>query len=217
LGGANNPNGWGLVDANNPSFSCFVNPEPGCYSQVTKGDGTPFTGIRNNRGLVLEKQERLCGEKGTCDGNSNNKFDDGAGREVMTCGSEVNGAECNLGAIADSCEGKPSFSLVEGVGWCHGDMGCSTSQCSEVIRKDGFEFEVGNVIESDFMAILATTNFIDNEDDLRFPFACGCPEGDVGRDQDEDELTNIVCDNNFDGRFEGRCSLAGACLGDGVE
>jgi hypothetical protein len=202
LGSANNPGSWRLATGEDEE-TCFVNPEPDCYGGVKKNNGQLYTGVQNLKGIVLEKQVAICGDNGVCGGDFKNELYNNR----LTCGSQGFDG-CQLNKIDGNCDGELGFSLFENQGWCHGTFGCTDFCDSEIVytgrdRRTNFEGDTINRIAS-------IEKFVD-EGDMNLD--CGCPRGEV-RAGEEDGLTNIACDSNFDGRLGGKCSIEGVCVGD---
>ena len=132
FGTAGNPSGWRLVDKNDAP--CFIDPEPGCYGRVFREDGTPYTGLEGQKGLVLEQQQRFCtGERGNmCDGDFKNELYNGK----LWCGE--NGKFGCGNDIESRCENGLAFSIIKGQGWCSGALGCG-NLCETEIAYTGKE------------------------------------------------------------------------------
>ena len=82
--------------------------------------------------------------------------------------------------------------------WCHGKMGCSSVCAGPVVA------EIGAPVAKDTlynMNLRAETNFFTNDEALQVH--CECTE--------QDRTAGNVCDNNFDGIFEGTCQPDGLC------
>ncbi|HLD79827.1 MAG TPA: hypothetical protein VJA18_04675 [Candidatus Nanoarchaeia archaeon] len=197
VGIADHPAGWRLAtDEDDP---CFINPEEGCYGQVLRDDdGTPYTGLENTEGYVLEQQQRFCKEErgNICDGNFKNELYN----KKLWCGSgDYEGCR---ETIPTSCQEGLAFRIVNenGVkGWCSGTFGCENFCSSAVVYTGG---EEQKVFTSAQINAIATQLQVESENDVNFKFKCGC-EGKDGE----------VCDGNFDEKFNGVCQ-AGVCADD---
>lgn len=201
IGEAENPNDWQIATPDDDP--CFINPEPGCYGQVPLKDvevptsaadyyTSSFEGyLPTKRGYVLEEQQQFCsGNRGNiCDGGFKNELKDGK----LICG--IPGQDSCSSDIEKKCAGLFAFGFVGGEepGWCHGTFGCSAF-CQEAVAY------TGQPPESKLFDInsLARDKEAVYEEDISFH--CGCiAEGQI-------------CDNNFDGKFNGFCQADNSCL-----
>jgi len=179
------PGTWKIKNASDEP--CFVNPLPGCYGKIIG-----YT--EENPGYLLEQEQRYCsGERGNyCEGNfSYNLYE-----QKMICGYNNNESYPNCDNIAAECQGKPFFSLIENVGWCHGQMGCRQICKSEIVYTS---FSPTINFDSDFIYNIAKFLALKDENNLEFGFVCGC-SGNEG-----------ICDLDFDGTFNGICDN-GKCM-----
>lgn len=195
---------WEYVEKNDKDNPCFVNPEPGCYGQLKdEGDQTLFNQQNNNlKGYVWEEQVRLCsGNRGNiCDGDSNNKLYNNR----LWCGIQEKN-ECTK-SMENKCENKQAFSLIENQGVCWGTMGCERL-CSDPIAYLGRERNIPD-INTKATEIFLQTGFNPTTAQA-FEFSCGCPRSQ--EPGDSDDFTNVRCDDNWDGNFDGLCTLSGRC------
>ncbi len=195
LGLPNNPSTWELVGENDPDHPCFINPQPGCYGQISE-----YTTLSGNDGYILEQQQRLCGgERGNwCNG----EFQSALYNNELRCGEN---GENQCSGINSNCENELAFSLIEDEGWCHGRMGCA-ALCREgvVYTETSPQRIFSNAEISQSARELTLTHESDNPN---FGFHCGCVAGSISNGGDDGRR----CDANYDGAFDRRCS-SGSCL-----
>ena len=164
---------------------CFVNPEPGCYGQISG-----LTTKEENKRYVLETQIRLCdgGSGIVCRGDFGNELY--LHNNKMWCGK---GGLC--GNVETQCADQQAFNIT-GNGWCAGTMGCQFIKREIVYTGILAPAQVNaNLInlEATNLAQQGKTPGGDSE----FDFRAGCTSDDV--------RLRRICDANFDGRFTGRC------------
>jgi len=182
------------VEANE---DCFTSPA-GCYGKAEDY-------IDGSSGLVLEEAYDVCtGLRGNVCGDGDSPSYRLSGG--MVCGKEGD-LECDLDDIPDLCEGENAWGFVKddnGVDvWCHGKMGCSeVSYASDgpVVYVGSGSPTTNGVNGINSMAMNANA-VKDLDDDPNFQFRIGCEELDYSLDEEYE------CDANYDGDFEGTCSL----------
>ncbi|MDP3990162.1 MAG: hypothetical protein Q8Q01_03070 [archaeon] len=194
---------WEYVEKNDPNNPCFVNPEPGCYGQLTEYVGGPTLLSDSLKGYVWEEQVQLCsGERGNiCNGAFNNQLYN----NQLWCG--IQGKNSCTRPINDACENKLAFTSIENQGVCWGTLGCGNNLCTQPLAYTG----QGNIPN---INTKATELFLQSGSNPTtapgFEFSCGCPENDLGPDG-VDLVTNVRCDDDWSGNFDGFCTLSGRC------
>ena len=123
-------------------------------------------------------------------------------QDRLICGNSSQTGCTNANQIPTSCQGKKSWGLVDRNSdgttdaWCHGTMGCDDICTTQIVADTGSAIGVGQRVDINQRA----SSTLGAAQDSELLFHCGCQGA-----------TNLPCDSNFDGRFNGRCTGSGTC------
>jgi hypothetical protein len=183
--------------ANNP---CCVNTPSGpdyaaagteCFNEVGCFENT-------KKYYQYRKIVKCSGDRGNICSDDSTPLEQIFGEDGRAiCGDNEKMLGCR--GIADLCQNKGAYSLIENVGWCYGAFGCENF-CGD---EEGEEIVKARIITGPAAnAPWIGTSILENPS-LQTEVKCGCQgRGDRGKH----------CDSNFNGFFEGKCDNFGNCI-----
>jgi len=188
------PGKWDVAPA---GTSCFESPLPDCEGNIPE-----YTALSGNEGYLLEQKLDYCdGQRGNICGNPTLRKSQ-LWNDELRCGNKDTSLSCDK--VVEECYDQLAWGFSDSNNdgqndlWCHGKMGCSSVCAGPVVA------EIGAPVAKDTlynMNLRAETNFFTNDEALQVH--CECTE--------QDRTAGNVCDNNFDGIFEGTCQPDGLC------